>query len=381
MPDPRALLSWRPRLTLRSRLTIAIAALLACVGFILILGVYGFMRWVPSYALPVVAAARSTQIVETTETQAPSAVRIGSQDQLLDTLLASSLALLLLVTALGAALAWILAGRMLRPLALINRAAERAGEGRLDHRIGLDGPRDELSELAGTFDRMLDRLERSFHTHRRFAANASHELRTPLATTKAILDVARDGPRDPNTAALLSRLDEMNRRSIALVEALLDLSDLDSPLVRQENLHLEQIVDAVAEEHRSQAAGAGLTVRMDAERAPVRGDPILLRRLVANLVENAMRHNRTDGWVRIRVDVSDGRSVLTVENSGPPLDEALLSSLGEPLRRGTARIRSSTAGHGLGLAIVLRIAEAHGAAVRFEARGDGGLLVEVAFSG
>jgi two-component system sensor histidine kinase VanS len=221
------------RLPIRVRLTLSYAGMVTGCGAAFIAIVYLFMRYVPSYLI--IEDPRPGP-VEIGRTIPAEGVAITSPTDFLQVLLVVSLAALVILAVLSGVVGWIVAGRIIKPLAAINAAATRAATGTLDHRVGLEGPRDEIRDLSDTFDRMLASLERAFATHRRFAANASHELRTPLATTKTMIDVTLADPDSDadELRALAERVREVNQSSIETVNALLDLADVDSgTLVRR----------------------------------------------------------------------------------------------------------------------------------------------------
>lgn len=280
---------------------------------------------------------------------------------------------LAVLTALGVVGGWLLAGRMLRPLARIADAAQRVHDGDFSHRIALPGRRDELTDLADAFDEMVARVQATLDDQRRFAANASHELRTPLTIIRTMLEVARAAPEKQDTAALLERIDEMNERSITLTQALLTLAAVDQrPLLRRP----VDLAD-IAAEAIDLAVPIGNRIRIDAEldAAPTTGDAALLTQLAANLVGNALAYNVESGFVRVATSTSGGGAILTVENSGQRLDPMVVHTLTEPFVRGAGRTRSTTGGVGLGLAIVASIVRAHGGRLELAAREDGGLRV------
>jgi two-component system sensor histidine kinase VanS len=284
------------------------------------------------------------------------------------------LAFLLVFGLLGG---WILAGRMLAPLTRITDATRMAANGSLSHRIRLDGRGDEFRELADAFDAMLARLEAQVAEQQRFAANASHELRTPLAITQTLLDVARNDPmRD--TGELVDRLHAVNSRAIDLTEALLLLSRADQRSFTRERVDLSLMAEEAAETLLPLAEKRGLTVETRNDTSPAIGSHALLLQMTTNLVHNAIIHNLPEhGFVRVTTSVHSASVALTVENSGEKLTPQLVSTLGEPFRRGTERIRSDHAGVGLGLAIVKSIARAHDGTVSLAPRADGGLCVTV----
>jgi signal transduction histidine kinase len=282
-----------------------------------------------------------------------------------------------LLTLLSAGLGWVMAGRVLRPVREITGAARRASDEHLGERINLSGPEDELKELADTFDAMLDRLDLAFAAQRQFVANASHELRTPLTSMRTAIDVVLAKPT--RTTAQLEATAEKVRRSIEraehIIDALLTLAVSNQRAEQRDEVDLataaEDALDAVGE----QARAAGVSVESELHWAEVTGNRVLLERLVANVVENAVVHNVESGWVRVRTRFEDGHAVLEVANSGPVVPADVLPHLFEPFRRGQGRTAAS--GVGLGLSIVQSVAEAHGATVSASPGAEGGLTVLV----
>jgi two-component system sensor histidine kinase VanS len=272
---------------------------------------------------------------------------------------------------------WILAGRMLAPLARITDATRMAATGSLSHRIRLPGRRDEFRELADTFDTMLAELEAHIAEQQRFAANASHELRTPLAITQTLLDVARNDP-NPDTGELVDRLHAVNSRAIHLTEALLLLSRADQRSFTRGDVDLSLIAEEATETLLPFAEKRGVTIETSGDMTPTIGSHALLLQLTTNLVQNAIDHNLPEqGTVWVTTSVHPKSVGLTVENTGEMLTPQLVSTLGEPFQRGTERIRSDHAGVGLGLAIVKSIAQAHDGTLTLTPRAAGGLRVTV----
>ncbi len=278
-------------------------------------------------------------------------------------------------------LGWLVAGRGLRPLRRMSARARRITEENLHERLSVETREDELGELATTFDGVLARLQRAFDAHKRFVANASHELRTPVTVERTLLEVALE---DPETdAATLRRTCERvlasTKQQQQMIEALLTLArsqggtDVDVPTDLAE---LAQ--DAIALRERRLDA---VTVAGDLHPAPLHGDPALLERLIANLVDNSIAHNLDeDGWVTIETGHTDGCTWLRVSNSGPEIPQELIPELFEPFRRMEGeRTVATTAGVGLGLSIVRAIADVHGATVDAGPVRGGGLRVEVRF--
>jgi two-component system sensor histidine kinase VanS len=287
---------------------------------------------------------------------------------------AAVLAFLLVFGLLGG---WLLAGRMLAPLARITDATRTAAAGSLSHRIRLPGRRDEFREFADAFDAMLARLEAHVSEQQRFAANASHELRTPLAITQTMLDVARNDPNREN-GELVDRLHAVNTRAIDLTEALLLLSRADQRSFVGEHVDLSLVAEEATETLLPLAEQRGLTIETSSDTTPTIGSPALLLQMATNLVHNAIVHNLPEqGTVWVTTSVHATSVVLTVENTGEKLTPPLVSTLVEPFQRGTERIRTDHAGVGLGLAIVKSITQAHDGTLTLTPRAAGGLCVTV----
>ncbi|RLU81845.1 two-component sensor histidine kinase [Streptomyces griseocarneus] len=309
---------------------------------------------------------------------------IRDKEDVWSTVLAVSVGGVLLVTAVGLAFGWVFSRRLLAPLHSINRAAAKAGEGDLSYRIDAQGPRDELKQLADTFDTTLARLEEAFAAHQRFAANASHELLTPLATTRAALQLAATDRSGESFRELLPMLTQTNERNIRVVDELLALAAADQVEFDAEPVDLAELVGDVIEEQRGAGAdGPSLTFVTDGTGRMVRANATLLRQLAVNLVGNAMTHNVPDGsaFVNVTVRGEEERDVvLEVANSGPEVDPAIVDRLFEPFYRARPRVGSER-GHGLGLALVRSVARAHGGSATAKARPRGGLVVRVRMPG
>jgi signal transduction histidine kinase len=286
-----------------------------------------------------------------------------------------SLITLAVVLALAAILGLIVAGRVLSPLHRITAAARAASERNLSARVALRGPRDELHELADTFDDMLDRLQNAFDSQRRFIANASHELRTPLAVMRATVDVVLDNP--DSTPADLRGMGADIRAAVDhaehLIAALLILARNERGLSVHDEFDLAGIVEDVLD----RAALGDRRVHLTLESAVISGDPVLVERLVANLVDNADRYNTGAGDIWISTRSIAGNSRLIVANTGTLVSAADAGRLFEPFRR--LNDRASHDGFGLGLTIVASIAAVHRGTARAHPRDDGGLSVTVTF--
>src|SRR4029453_16223870 len=254
---------------------------------------------------------------------------------------------------------WILAGRMLAPLARITNATRKAANGSLSHRIALEGRNDEFRELADAFDSMLARLEAQVAEQQRFAANASHELRTPLAVTQTLLDVAHNHPNHDN-GQLCDRLHAVNTRAIDLTEALLVLSRADQRSFSPVEVDLSLVAEEATETLLPLAEEPAPPLETPGEETPTIGPHALLLQMTTNLVHNAIVHNLPEqGTVWVTTSVHAEYVVLTVENTGEKLTPQLVATLADPFQRGNQRIRPNPTGVGLGLAIVKSITQAH----------------------
>jgi len=284
---------------------------------------------------------------------------------------------LLVLTVASAGLGWVMAGRALRPVHNITEAARRASEQHLGERLHLDGPEDELKELADTFDAMLDRLDQSFAAQRLFVANASHELRTPLTTMRTAIDVALAKPT--RTPDQLEAMAEKVRRSIdkaeRTIDALLTLAASNRGVGPEEPLDLATAAEDALDALQGSVHAQNLRVEADLDEAEVAGNRVLLERMVGNLVENAVHHNVTGGWVRVRTGSVDERAFLEVANSGPIVPGDAVDDLFQPFRR--AEGRTPATGVGLGLSIVHSVSDAHCATLDARSGIDGGLVVTI----
>jgi len=270
---------------------------------------------------------------------------------------------------------WLLAGRMLAPLARITDATRMAADGSLSHRIWLSGRRDEFRELADAFDAMLARLEAQVAEQQRFAANASHELRTPLAISQTLLEVVRNDPTH-DTGELVERLHAVNARAIRLTEALLLLNRTDQRSFTREHVDLSLIAEEATETLLPLAEKLGVTIQTSGDVTPTIGSHALLLQMTTNLLHNAIVHNLPEhGTVQVNTATRPESVMLTVENTGEKVTPQLVSTLTEPFQRGTERIRTDHAGVGLGLAIVKSITEAHDGTLTIVSRPDGGICV------
>ena len=353
-----------PGLSVRLKLTLSYAGFLMFAGALLLGAVWVFLlRYVPRGETVIVHNAHifiSPGRGALLRDFAPAAAIVG--------------AFLLVFGLLGG---WLLADRMLAPLARITEATRTAATGSLAHRIRLPGRRDEFRELADAFDTMLARLETYSAEQQRFAANASHELRTPLAITQTLLDVARNDP-NRDVGELVDRLHAVNTRAIDLTEALLLLSRTDQRSFTREHVDLSLIAEEATETLLPLAGKRGVTIETAGDLTPTIGSEALLLQLTTNLMHNAIVHNLPEqGAVWVTARVQPEGVVLTVENTGEELSPQLVATLAEPFQRGSKRLRTDHAGVGLGLAIVKSITQAHNGTLTLAPRAAGGLCVTV----
>jgi signal transduction histidine kinase len=299
-------------------------------------------------------------------------------------LLVNSGIALAIVAALALVAGWLIAGRMLRPIRTITRTARRISSTSLHERLALAGPADELKELGDTLDDLFARLDAAFETQRHFVANASHELRTPLTAERTLLQVALDDP-DTTAAAWRSAAQEVlasTDEQARLIEALLTLASSEGGVHRREPFDLAPSVSRALVGLRPEIDRLGIHVDETTSPATISGDPMLVERLVANLVTNAVCHNIVGGRVEIVTGANEARGevFLSVTNTGPLIPPAEVERLFQPFQRLDSRRAHYKDGHGLGLSIVRAIATAHDADISAEPLPGGGLSVRVAFS-
>jgi signal transduction histidine kinase len=282
---------------------------------------------------------------------------------------------LVVMTGVSVALGWWIAGRALAPLREITATAQRVSGENLGERIALQGPNDELKELADTFDGMLMRLDSAFASQKHFVANASHEMRTPLAIMRTEIDVALADPHA--SAGELRLMGEAVRDSIdrseSLIAALLVLARSEGVHGREEPVDIAELAgDCITDLHHN-AEQAGVSIVTSLQPAVAHGDSALLERMLANLVENGIRHNHPGGQLSVATSTVDGMAEVLVRNGGAVINPADVQSLTEPFRR----LSRTAGGFGLGLSIVRSVAVVHGGAVELKAPAEGGLEVRV----
>ena len=381
----------RIRLTVRERLTLLYTGLFALCGAVVVAVSYALVAQVgtsgpgllpldsPAVPASVVALCQSGKLHRDLAAIArcnAALQQLGAQHQrelTLSHLLEYSFVTLAVVIALAAVLGWVFSGRALRPVRQVTAAARAASEHNLSERVALDGPRDELGELAETFDDLLDRLQAAFEGQRRFIANVSHELRTPLAVIGTTVDVVAGNPDSTpeDLRAMAVEVRAAADHAEHLVGALLILARNERGLSIYEEVDLATVAEDVLDTARL----GDRRVHTSLEPATISGDPVLAERLVANLVDNAARYNVPAGDIWLSTGSTGGSSVLTVANTGPvvrPVDTELIF---QPFQR--LNDRTSHDGVGLGLAIVASIAAVHDGTVTARPRDGGGLFVTI----
>lgn len=296
---------------------------------------------------------------------------------LLNSILVQSLLALGIVAVIAAIVGWIMSRRALDPVAEITRTARSLTESDLSKRVGLQGPPDEIKELADTFDEMMDRVERGYTNQANFAAYASHELRTPLSVMRVEADNLLEGGDATEDERDLARtvLQEVDR-SERLISQLMAITRSRSGSLNSEPVDLGELVGEVVAGTVAMADAHGIQLDLSLGEGVVIADRSLLRSLIQNLVVNGIIHNIEAGEVDVEVGSEDGQALLTVENTGVELDETQVERLYRPFERVE---RDRTRGAGLGLAVVSAIAEAHGATVTAIPRMGGGLTTTVRF--
>ena len=386
----------RPRLTVRARLTLLYIGLFGVCGVLVVAVSYAQVAQLPAQvqgrggdrpsasdlaAFNGRCRSAETSVHPDARILAKCAAyfqQVGAQGQRAATLahlLQYSLITLAVVIALAAVLGWVFAGRALRPVHRITTAARAASEHNLSARVAATGPRDELRELAETFDAMLGRLQAAFEGQQRFIANASHELRTPLAVMRATVDVVLDDPDalPGDLRAMGADVRVAVDHAEHLIGALLILARNERGLTVREKVDLATVAEDVLDGFGD--CPGGLRVHASLESALISGDPVLAGRLVANLLDNALRYNVPDGEVWVSTGEAGGRCELTVANTGPVVDPDDVGRIFQPFER--LSDRTSRDGCGLGLAIVASIAAIHSGTATARPRDDGGLAVTV----
>jgi signal transduction histidine kinase len=382
-------LQWvRPRPTIRLRLTATYGVVFLLTGAVLLTIGYALVRHnlssrghlreelgklgLPAPPFPPRGLALAPG---SAESRLAEAVRAQVQTDTLHRLVEEYVLALVAMTMVSVAAGWLLAGRALRPLRDITATARRVSGQNLGERIALSGPADELKELADTFDGMLGRLDSAFASQRHFVANASHELRTPLAIMRTEVDVAL-ADQSASVAEMRAMGDAVREtvdRCERLIEGLLVLARSEAAIHREEPVDVGALAGDCVTDLRARAHDADVEVIADLVPAQIIGDERLLERVVANLLDNGIRHNESGGFLNVSTRVEVDRVLLKVANGGPRIDPAEVETLTEPFRR----LGRSYDGFGLGLSIVRSVVEAHGGRTLLRARAEGGLEITI----
>jgi signal transduction histidine kinase len=376
--------TWRrPRRSIRLRLAALLTALFVLLGGVLLGASYALVRsnltadhseaFQPDADGVTVPHSRGAAADQRRFAGQMQEAQDRFADEALRELTAQYLTILAAMVLLSGVLGWLVAGRVLRPMSEITATARRVSKESLHERIALDGPDDELKQLADTFDSMLARLEAGFERERAFVRNASHELRTPLSVIRTEADVTlADEADDPEALRRsLAVVRDAGARSERLIDALLALARAERDDHPRADVDLRQLVRQLIDETDLDVLGLELTLRP----ARVIGDRQLLRTMAANLIDNAVRHNTADGWIEIRTESVGQEARLEISNSGAMIAAEEAASLTEPFRRlGTARTGD---GLGLGLSIAASVAQAHGGQLAIDPLERGGLQVSI----
>jgi signal transduction histidine kinase len=315
------------------------------------------------------------------QAQVLTAVAYASRDRERRQLLIESGIALAIMAVVSILLGWLVAGRVLRPLRTITATTRDISAFNLHERLDLRGPNDELKELGDTIDGLLARLDAAFRSQRQFVANASHELRTPLARQRTLAQVALSDP-DASADSLRAaheRILASGEQQEQLIDALLTLSRAQFASIPPRAMDLADLASTVLEVRKAEAETHGVRIISSLALAPLEGDPRLVERLVANLVDNAVRYNVAGGTVTVRTGGGSGGAWLLVSNDGPVVDRDQIERLYEPFERLGSERTAWGEGFGLGLCIVRAVAAAHHATLRTVARPTGGLSIDVCF--
>jgi signal transduction histidine kinase len=374
------------RPTLRLRMALLFGGLVLLIGVSILATAYLLVNrsigQIPLFHDGTRGTISYTDIAGKHQSQTASVLGTNTQTRADDYLLKSGLIFFGIIVVVGTVGGYLIAKQALRPIGRVTQTARQLSTDNLDQRINLGGPDDELRELADTFDEMLGRLDAAFDSQRLFVANASHELRTPLAVIRTELEVTLSDP--DADAAELRRMGEVvaaaAERAQRLVTSLLTLARLQAvengQLEVVEAVDIASLVAPVLDAVAAEAAEKGVTLETEIAPGVALGDPRLLERLIGNLVENAIRHNVPNGWLRVTSGQSPERVWLHVSNGGTVIPPSDVDTLFEPFRRG-GRVRTATRGAGLGLAIVRLIVDAHRGKLQAAAPPFGGLAIRI----
>ena len=337
------------------------------------IGANGQLQRVAGHGHPTPAQLRLARQLE--------AQALATHNSDLHQLLIKSGIALAIMAVLAIVFGWVVAGRVLRPLRTMKQTTKQITEHNLHRRLAVEGPDDEIKDLADTIDDLLGRLETAFGAQRRFVANASHELRTPLTLERALVEVALAKPSatSEDLRAALQDVLVSNEQQERLIEALLTLATSERGIDHWDHVDLTALTKRVLVPRRAEATSKGLQIDEDYAPALISGDSDLLERLIANLVDNAICHNVVGGQIEVVTGTFEGRPTLMIANSGPAMGSTEVERFFQPYQRlGRDRLTRAE-GHGLGLSIVEAIASAHDAVMEAQPRSGGGMEVQVHF--
>jgi signal transduction histidine kinase len=307
-----------------------------------------------------------------------SVQRISDLHQLV---IESSIALAIMAL-ISAGLGWLVAGRVLAPIRTMTAATQQISEANLHERLSMQGPQDELRQLADTIDGLLGRLEGAFDAQRRFVTNASHELRTPLTTVRALLELVLSDPKATirTFRSTCQQVLDESAQEEQLIDALLALAQGERGIDARERIDLAAIAGETIAARETEAASRAIQIDASLEPAAISGDRRLIELLVSNLVDNAVRHNIPGGTVRVAVRALAGEVEIAVANTGGVVPAQEVERLLQPFQRLAGDRVGHGEGLGLGLSIVAAIARAHQAALDVKPGAEGGLEIGVRFA-
>ncbi|GAB3765341.1 sensor histidine kinase [Microlunatus parietis] len=330
--------------------------------------------------LAAIAATTALVAVNLAVRLVPDPLLTGGTGRLLDALMIVSAVALVTLIAGTSLVTWTITGGVLRPLNDLNAAATRAAQGPPAGRLEVREPakvssRDELAALAGSFNRMLARLDHQLEARRRFTAIAATELPTQLATTRQLLDAAADDWLiTARTQRLIEQLSYANQRSLDLVDGLMALSRSGTvqPMITAHNLDDIIVESAVALEPLRQHHQVKIIFDIDDARAAT--DRTILRGIVDQLLDNAIRYNRRHGTVWVGTSRGWGRPTITISNTGEVMSQREVEHALNP----TPETRTGAAAHGFGLAITQNLARSLDATLTVRADSGGGVTAQLA---
>ena len=371
-----------PHRTVRLRLAVLYGGLFLVSGAGLLAVTYLLVAGLPPYPrINSSADLRQGVHVYTAHGLSTTVTRLADQRAAdLHQLLVRSGIALVIMAVVSIWLGWLMAGRVLRPLRIITATTHQISEENLHQRLALEGPSDEVKDLGVTIDGLLGRLEGAFDAQRSFVANASHELRTPLAMMRTSLDVAaaKSPPLSDDASVLAGKVREGLDQADRLVESFLVLARAERGLLTNlTTVSLPELVSSALRVRAPALADQSLAVREHLSAAQVTGSETLLARMVANIVDNAVRYNEPGGSIEVTTEVVGPTARLIVESGGSFLGQDSVQQLAQPFQRLRAERTGSDNGVGLGLSIVAAIATAHRGTIDFQARSQGGLRVVI----